>query len=65
MAVPVKRPRGRPRKVQVDPTHPELLPGLEMLPASPKRKPGRPRKVRAEEVALDPAPELQPLATRR
>ncbi|MFZ1425632.1 MAG: hypothetical protein WAS21_02550 [Geminicoccaceae bacterium] len=57
MAVPVKRPRGRPRKVQVDPTHPELLPGLEMLPASPKRKPGRPRKVRAEEVALDPAPE--------
>jgi len=28
MAAPVKRPRGRPRKMQVDPSHVELLPGL-------------------------------------
>ena len=45
----VKRPRGRPRKVQA-----ELLPGLEVL-APPRRKPGRPRKVHAEEVG--PMPE--------
>ena len=32
MAAPVKRPRGRPRKVQADPSQAELLPGLEMLP---------------------------------
>ncbi|MFZ1428912.1 MAG: hypothetical protein WAS21_19310, partial [Geminicoccaceae bacterium] len=57
MAAPVKRPRGRPRKMQVDPSHVELLPGLAMPLATPKRKPGRPRKVRAEEAALDPATE--------
>ena len=55
LAAPVKRPRGRPRKVQADPSHAELLPGLAMPLATPKRKPGRPRKVRAEEAALEPA----------
>ena len=54
-AAPVKRPRGRPRKVPVDPSHAELLVGLEIPLAAPKRKPGRPRKVRAEEAALEPA----------
>jgi bifunctional DNA-binding transcriptional regulator/antitoxin component of YhaV-PrlF toxin-antitoxin module len=55
LAAPVKRPRGRPRKVRVDPSHAELLPGREVPLAAPKRKPGRPRKVRAEEAALEPA----------
>ncbi len=55
LAAPVKRPRGRPRKVQVDPSRAELLPGVEIPLAAPQRKPGRPRKVRAEETALDPA----------
>ena len=55
MAAPVKRPRGRPRKVRADAGHAELLPGLEIPRATPKRKPGRPRKVRAEEPALEPA----------
>ena len=54
LAAPVKRPRGRPRKVPVDPSHAELLPGLEIPLASPKRKPGRPRKVRPEEAAREP-----------
>ena len=57
LTAPVKRPRGRPRKVPVDPSHAELLVGLEIPRAAPKRKPGRPRKVRPEEAALDPAPE--------
>ena len=57
MAAPVKRPRGRPRKVPVDPSHAELLVGREIPLAAPKRKPGRPRKARAEEAALDPATE--------
>lgn len=56
-AAPVKRPRGRPRKVQADPSHAGLLPGLEMPLAAPRRKPGRPRKARPEEAALEPAPE--------
>ena len=30
VAAPVKRPRGRPRKVQADPSQAELLPGLEV-----------------------------------
>lgn len=55
MAAPVKRPRGRPRKVPVDPSSAELLPSVEIPLAAPRRKPGRPRKVRAEEAALDPA----------
>ena len=55
MAAPVKRPRGRPRKMRADAGHAELLPGLEIPLAAPKRKPGRPRKVRAEEAALAPA----------
>ena len=57
MAAPVKRPRGRPRKVRADAGHAELLPGLEIPLAAPKRRPGRPRKVRAEEAARDPATE--------
>jgi hypothetical protein len=55
MAAPVKRPRGRPRKVQADPSQAEFLLGPEIPLASPKRRPGRPRKVRAEEAALEPA----------
>ncbi len=55
MAAPVKRPRGRPRKVPVDPSQAELLVGREIPLAAPKRKPGRPRKVHAEEATLDPA----------
>ena len=47
VAAPLKRPRGRPRKVQADPSQAELLPGLEVL-APPRRKPGRPRKAHVE-----------------
>ncbi len=53
MAAPVKRSRGRPRKVPADAGHPEHLPGLDLPLAAPKRKPGRPRKVRADDVAPD------------
>ena len=58
MAAPVKRPRGRPRKVQVDPSRAEFLPGVAISLTAPKRKPGRPRKVRAEEAAPEPAKAL-------
>ena len=58
LTAPVKRPRGRPRKVQVDPSRAELLPSVEIPLTAPKRKPGRPRKVRAEEAAPEPAKAL-------
>ena len=58
-AVPQKRPRGRPRKVQTTERPSELMLAIagDSLP-SPKRKPGRPRKVRLEEAepAAEPAP---------
>ena len=52
-AVPQKRPRGRPRKVQTTERPSELMLAIagDSLP-SPKRKPGRPRKVRLEEAEL-------------
>ena len=57
-AVPQKRPRGRPRKVQtiVRPSELMLAIAEDPLP-SPKRKPGRPRKIRLEEAepAAEPA----------
>ncbi len=56
VAAPVKRPRGRPRKVQADPSQAELLLGLEVL-APPRRKPGRPRQVRTDAAILEPAPQ--------
>ena len=59
---PIKRPRGRPRKVQADPGQAELLPGFEVQLAPPRRKPGRPRKVHAEEVGRMPEPEPLSLA---
>ena len=62
VAAPVRRPRGRPRKVQADPSQAELLPGLEVL-APPRRKPGRPRKVHVEGAGRMPEPEPQPLTT--
>ena len=58
-ALPQKRPRGRPRKVQTTERPSELMLAIagDPLP-SPKRKPGRPRKVRLEEAepAAEPAP---------
>ena len=58
-ALPQKRPRGRPSKVQTPerPSEPMLAIAGDPLP-SPKRKPGRPRKVRLEEAepAAEPAP---------
>jgi bifunctional DNA-binding transcriptional regulator/antitoxin component of YhaV-PrlF toxin-antitoxin module len=62
---PVKRPRGRPRKIQAvveDERQPESgfgTAGDALL--SLKRKRGRPRKVRTEEVGQMPEPEPQPL----
>ncbi len=58
-AVPQKRPRGRPRKVQTTERPSELMLAIagDPLP-SPKRKPGRPRKVRLEEA--EPAAERAP-----
>ena len=58
-AVPQKRPRGRPRKVQTTERPSELMLAIAGDPlTSPKRKPGRPRKVRLEEAepAAEPAP---------
>jgi len=53
-----KRPRGRPRKVQVAPAQAELLPApAEASLPSPKRKPGRPRKVATAELAAVAEPE--------
>ena len=58
-ALPQKRPRGRPRKVQASEHPSDLMLGIagDPLP-SPKRKPGRPRKVRLEaaEPAAEPGP---------
>ena len=58
-ALPQKRPRGRPRKVQTTERPSELMLAIAGDPlTSPKRKPGRPRKVRLEEAepAAEPAP---------
>ena len=58
-ALPQKRPRGRPRKVQTIERPSELMLAIagDPLP-SPKRKPGRPRKVRLEEAepVAEPGP---------
>ena len=58
-AVPQKRPRGRPRKVQTTERPSELMLAIAGDPlTSPKRKPGRPRKIRLEEAepTAEPAP---------
>ena len=59
-AVPQKRPRGRPRKVQANEQRAsDLMLAIAGNPLpSPKRKPGRPRKIRLEEAeaAAEPAP---------
>ena len=50
-AMPQKRPRGRPRKVQTTERFSELMLAIAGDPLTPpKRKPGRPRKVRLEEA---------------